>query len=71
MKTVKFKTNINCGGCIQAITPVLNDLDNIDFWKVDIDNADKVLEVNLDDENEKAVIEAVKNSGYEIEVIEG
>ena len=70
MKRVKFKTNINCGGCIQAVTPALNELDNIDNWKVDIDNPDKVLEVTLDDEDEKAVIEAVKNAGYEIEKIE-
>ena len=71
MKRVKFKTNINCGGCIKAVTPALNELDNIDDWKVDIDNPEKVIEVNLDDEDEKAVIEAVKNAGYEIEVIEG
>ena len=70
MKRVKFKTNINCGGCIKAVTPALNELDNIDDWKVDIDNPEKVLEVNLDDEDEKAVIEAVKNAGYEIEKIE-
>ena len=67
---MKFKTNINCGGCIKAVTPALNELDNIDDWKVDIDNPEKVLEVNLDDEDEKAVIEAVKNAGYEIEKIE-
>jgi copper chaperone len=24
MKTLQFKTNINCGGCIKAVTPTLN-----------------------------------------------
>ncbi len=67
MKTVKFKTNINCGGCIKSVTPFLNELDNLDEWKVDTENSDKILEVTLDDENENTVVEAVKKAGYEIE----
>ncbi len=69
MKTVKFKTNINCGGCIKSVTPFLNNLDNIDLWKVDTDNPDKILEVTLDDTNEQSVIEAVKKAGFTIEKI--
>ncbi|MFT7032257.1 MAG: copper chaperone [Cyclobacteriaceae bacterium] len=69
MKTVKYKTNINCGGCINSVTPFLNEVDNIDIWKVDTENPDKILEVNLDDENEAFVIEAVKKAGFEIEPI--
>ena len=69
MKTVQFKTNINCGGCIKSVTPALNELDNLDTWKVDTDNPDKILEVVLDDENETTVIEAVKGAGFKIEVI--
>ena len=67
MKTVKYKTNINCGGCINSVTPFLNELDNIDSWKVDIQNPDKILQINLEDENEKTVIEAVEKAGFEIE----
>lgn len=69
MKTVKFKTNINCGNCIKTVTPFLNELDNIDTWKVDTDNPDKILEVVLDDNNDKIVIEAVKKAGFIIETI--
>jgi len=69
MKTVKFKTNINCGGCISSVTPFLNELDNIDTWKVDTENPDKILEVNLEDENEQIVIETVKKAGFTIEPI--
>lgn len=67
MKSIKFKTNINCNNCIKSVSPFLNELDNIDTWKVDTENPDKILEVSLEDENEKVVIEAVKNAGYEIE----
>jgi copper chaperone len=67
MKTVKFKTNINCGSCIKSVTPFLNELDNLDEWKVDTENPAKILEVELDDEDENTVIEAVKKAGFEIE----
>jgi len=66
MKPIKYKTNINCASCLQSVSPFLNDLDNIDTWKVDTDNPDKILEVNLDDENEETVIEAVKKAGFTI-----
>ena len=69
MSKVKFKTNINCNNCIKSVSPFLNELDNIDLWSVDIDNPDKILNVELDDENENAVIEAVKKAGYEIQKI--
>lgn len=69
MKTVQFKTNINCGNCIKSVTPFLNELDNVDLWKVDTDNPDKILTVELDDTNENTVIEAVKKAGFNIEPI--
>jgi len=69
MKTIKFKTNINCNGCIKSVTPFLNELDNLDIWKVDIDNSDKILEVTLDDDNDITVTDAVKKAGFEISKI--
>ena len=69
MKKVKFKTNINCGSCIKSVTPFLNEVDNLDEWKVDTDNPDKILEVELDDEDESTVIEAVKKAGFEIDIL--
>lgn len=69
MKTFKFKTNINCGSCIKSVTPFLNDLDSIDTWKVDTDNPDKILVVELEDANKEVVIEAVKKAGFTIEEI--
>lgn len=69
MSTVKFKTNINCGSCIKSVTPFLNEVDNIDLWKVDTENPDKILEVELDDEEYSTVIDAVTKAGFSIEKI--
>ena len=67
MNTFQFKTNINCGSCIKSVTPFLNELDNVDTWKVDTENPDKILKVELDDENPSSVVEAVKKAGFNIE----
>ena len=47
MTKLKYKTNIHCSRCIKTVTPVLNTLDNVDFWKVDLESSDKILEVEL------------------------
>ncbi len=70
MKTLKFKTNINCSSCIKSVTPFLNELDNVDSWRVETENPDKILEVELDDEDNESVINAIKQAGYEIELVE-
>lgn len=67
MKTYRFKTNINCGGCIKSVTPHLNSLENIESWKVDIDNSDKVLEVTSEGAIENEIVAAVQKAGFEIE----
>lgn len=69
MKTLKFKTNINCGSCIKSVSPFLNELDNLDLWKVDTDNPDKILEIELDDDDYEPVIKAVTKAGFKIEKI--
>jgi len=67
MKTITYKTNINCGSCIKSVTRFLNELDNVDEWKVDTDNPEKILTVEIDDEDSNIVLEAVKAAGFEIE----
>ena len=67
METLKFKTNINCGGCIAKVTPFLNDEEGIEKWKVDIDNPEKTLTVNVCDIGAAGVIEAVKKAGFNIQ----
>ena len=69
MTSVKFKTNINCESCIKSVTPFLNKLDNVELWKVDTENPDKILEVTIDDEDVTSIINEVKKAGYKIELI--
>lgn len=64
MKTMKFKTNINCGGCVKAVTPFLDKESAISQWEVDTNNPDKILTITSDTLTEDAVIEVVKKAGY-------
>ena len=63
MSTLKFKTNIKCGGCISAVTPSLDNTPGIYKWQVDTVNPNKILTVEGDATSE-TVIKAVETSGY-------
>ena len=70
MKTLKFKTNVNCGGCISTVTPHLNKLTGIDKWSVDTTTPMKVLTVETSVLQPDAIIETLKTAGYKAEVID-
>lgn len=66
MKALKFKTNINCGGCLAKISPFLNAEQTIKKWEVNTSVPEKVLTVETDDSNPDKVISIVQKAGYKI-----
>lgn len=72
MKTLQFKTNINCGNCVRAVTGFLNDVPTIREWSVDTGDPDKILTVKGDEVTVEAVVEAVEDAGFDVkEVVAG
>lgn len=70
MEKLSFKTNINCNNCIAKVKPFLNQVENIENWQVDINNADKILSVSGEEElTSTEVIEAVLKAGFKIEEV--
>ncbi|MES2618752.1 MAG: heavy-metal-associated domain-containing protein [Bacteroidota bacterium] len=69
MKTLKFKTTIKCSGCINKVTPLLNNEPSIQKWDVDIYTPKKILTVETADDNSEKIIELVENAGFSIEPI--
>ena len=67
--TLKFKTNIKCGGCISTVTPFLDNTNGIQHWEVDTVNKDKILTVQVDGITEDVVIQKVQEAGFKIELI--
>lgn len=69
MKTLKFKTNIKCAGCLAKVSPNLNEMAGEDNWEVDINTPEKILTVAADGMDESAIISAVKAAGFEAEKV--
>lgn len=69
MKTMKFKTNINCSNCVAKVTPFLDKKVGKEFWNVDIESPDKILSVDTDDLTEEDIVKMVKRTGFEAEAI--
>jgi copper chaperone len=66
MEILRFKTSLKCGGCVKAITPGLESLSQIEKWSVDLENPDKVLEIEASEDISDQVLDSVKKAGYEI-----
>ncbi|AEE50835.1 heavy-metal-associated domain-containing protein [Haliscomenobacter hydrossis] len=66
MESFKFKTNINCGSCIKAVTGFINEVEGIESWEVDTQNPDKILSVEGKDLQADRIMDAVKDAGFEI-----
>ena len=69
MNTLKFKTNVNCGGCIATVTPHLNQIKGIEKWSVDTSNPMKVLTVETSDLDPDVIVETLKNAGYKADLM--
>ena len=70
MKTLKFKTNINCGGCIKAVTPHLDKAAGISNWNVDTANPEKILTVEVEGTDASAVKRVVEKAGFNAEEVQ-
>ena len=68
METIKFKTNIKCGGCVATVTPFLSADKNIENWQVDLESADRILTV-ITSQSAGEVAELVKKAGYNAQQI--
>jgi copper chaperone len=73
MKKIKFKSSLKCNGCVNAIKPFMDSVPEIDSWSVDLNNPDKVIEVNTLEESDDAlaekILKGVSESGYTIEKV--
>ncbi len=49
MRTYQFKTNINCGGCLDKVSSYLDNAQEIFQWQVDTAAQDNVLTVTGND----------------------
>ncbi|MBS3805876.1 MAG: hypothetical protein KGY60_00085 [Bacteroidales bacterium] len=70
-KVLKFKTDLQCGGCVSKVQPHLDAIGLIDSWEVRLDNADKLMKVRTNRDDTEEVIRLVQGAldkeGYSAE----
>ncbi len=69
MKTLKFKTDIKCSGCLARVTPHLNNVTGIESWKVDILTPEKTLTVESNAIESSEIIETINKAGFKAQEI--
>jgi len=69
MKTLKFKTNVKCGGCIATVTPHLNLVKGIVSWNVDTTDPLKTMTVEAEGIGPEEITSLMKTAGYQAELI--
>ena len=66
MTTLKYKTNLNCGSCVAAVKPHLDNDPAIRHWSVDTANPNKVLTVEGEGVSREAVERHVADAGFKV-----
>lgn len=71
MSTIQqtYKTTINCGGCVRAVTPFLNEAVGEGNWEVNTEVPEKILKINSSNIDSEKIIAAVEKAGFKIEEI--
>ncbi len=70
MKELKFKTNINCNGCLSKVSPQLNNESGIEEWAVDLNAVEKTLTVQSSTASKEMIMNAVQKVGFKIESLD-
>ncbi|NJC28412.1 heavy-metal-associated domain-containing protein [Neolewinella antarctica] len=64
-----FSTNINCGSCVRTVTAFLDDVPGVTIWRVDVEDARKVLTVE-GNASEADIVATVEEAGFDIQPLE-
>src|ERR1044071_7877481 len=62
----KYRTNLNCGSCVAAVKPHLDNDPTIRRWSVDTADPNKVLTVEGEDVSREHVERAVASAGFKV-----
>lgn len=70
MKTIRFKTSVNCKGCLAKVTGALDNVVGIAKWDINLNDENKILSVETDGVDPQTIIETLKNLGYKAEILD-
>jgi len=64
MSTLKFKTNINCTGCLSKVSPLMNKEKDIKKWDIDLNDENKILTVETELHTAEEIKSIVAKAGF-------
>ena len=64
MKSLKFKTNINCTGYLSKVAHFLDEEKGIAQWEVDLRSDERILTVETEEPDREEVQQAVQKAGF-------
>ncbi len=67
MKTLVFKTNVSCGGCVAKVKSVLDTANGVTKWSIDTAKPDKPLVVETETLTEEEIILLIASKGFKAE----
>lgn len=65
--TYRYKTNINCLGCVNQVKPHLDQLEQskaIEHWRLDLDNPDHTLTIETTNMTTDEVASVIETAGF-------
>jgi hypothetical protein len=66
MTTLRVKTDLRCGACVESIRPLFDAEPGVKHWSADVSTPDKLLTVEGNDVSAKRVGELLNAKGYHI-----
>lgn len=69
MKTLKFKSNIKCMGCVGKVSPFLDAQKDINKWEVNIYSPEKTLTVETENLSAEDIAKEIEKAGFKAEEI--
>lgn len=64
-----FKTTLKCGGCEDKVRPLLNALDQIQEWNVDLTVNPKTITVKGENIDASEIIATIEKAGFKAELV--
>lgn len=64
MKTIQFKTNLKCNGCVAILQKAFENENSIKNWTVDLNHPDKLLSVSTDLLTSDEIQGLIKKAGF-------
>ncbi|HEY8400124.1 MAG TPA: hypothetical protein VIK89_02620 [Cytophagaceae bacterium] len=69
VQTIRFKTDIDCIDCVNTVRNILDNMNNIDYWYLDMIGKDHELIIMGKDIPVDILIDKVNSKGFHLEKI--